>query len=42
MAGKGIAPAALDGQASILDVAPTIAALQGLSTPDEWEGRSLL
>lgn len=42
MAGKGIAPAALDGQASILDVAPTIAALQGLSTPDEWEGRLLL
>jgi len=42
MAGQGLAPARLNGQVSILDIAPTIAALAGLAAPDEWEGRSLL
>jgi len=41
MAGPGIGQGEL-GDASIMDVAPTVAKLVGLYAPAEWEGRALL
>ena len=39
---EGIAPGTDLGEISLLDTAPTIAALFGVETPVEWEGKSLL
>jgi arylsulfatase A-like enzyme len=36
------APVRVAAQAELVDVAPTIAALAGITVPPEWEGRSLL
>jgi predicted AlkP superfamily pyrophosphatase or phosphodiesterase len=43
LAGRGVGgPGALEGEVTLLDVAPTLAALLGLASPPEWEGRALL
>ncbi len=43
LAGETLSEAGpLEGAVSLLDVAPTLAALLGLAAPDEWEGRALL
>jgi predicted AlkP superfamily pyrophosphatase or phosphodiesterase len=43
LAGEGVSGAGpLDGSVSLLDVAPTLAALLGLAAPEEWEGHSLV
>jgi predicted AlkP superfamily pyrophosphatase or phosphodiesterase len=42
MTGKPIAPGALLADASILDIAPTIASLMGVESNKDWEGKSLV
>lgn len=42
VAGPGVSPAELDGQVSIMDIAPTVAKLLSLPVPEEWEGRALV
>ncbi|MEN6480529.1 MAG: alkaline phosphatase family protein [Anaerolineales bacterium] len=42
MAGRGIRHEQLNGDAQIIDVAPTVAKLVGLGIPEEWEGHVLL
>ena len=40
--GSAIKPGVLPGDTSILDIAPTVVSLFGLSIPDDWEGKNLL
>lgn len=42
IAGKTIQPGTLIREASILDIAPTVAALLGVESNPDWEGKSLL
>lgn len=39
--GNGYAPRVLDGNISVLDIAPTVAMLTGCAVPHEWEGRAV-
>lgn len=40
--GPGVPPGPGDGYVGLLDIAPTLTELLGLSAPVEWEGRTLL
>jgi predicted AlkP superfamily pyrophosphatase or phosphodiesterase len=42
LAGPGIPHCELNGDVSIVDVAPTLAALMGLPAPREWDGKAVL
>ena len=40
--GKAFVPGVIDRELSLLDIAPTIAAVMGIEPEREWEGRSIL
>ena len=39
--GKNFVPGEMSGEVSLLDIAPTIAAVMGISCDPDWEGVSL-